>query len=84
MNDKYERPPSSSTGRSGRGSRRDDDEESEGTIELPSRFDEHGNRKAEGGDGLEALLGGLASKFLGGGGEEGDDGARSGRRRHRH
>lgn len=77
MNDKYDRPPS--------GAPRDD--ESDGTIELPERFDEHGNRK-EGGhtDPLEAILGGLASKFLGGGGGGGGDEeeGRSGRRRHRH
>jgi hypothetical protein len=73
MNDKYERPPRSRR-------HRDDDEGSEGTIELPERFDEQGNRKAEGGDPLEQLLGGLASKFLGGG----DDDDRSSRRGRRH
>ena len=72
MHDKYERPPS--------GVQRDD--ESEGTVELPDRFDEHGNRK-EGGDGFESLLGSLASKFLGGSGGDDDEG-RGGRSRHRH
>lgn len=78
MNDKYERPPTAST-------QRDDD--SDGTIEMPERFDEHGNRKNEHGDPWSELIGGLASKFLGGE-EQGhggsDSGSRSGRRRHRH
>lgn len=85
MHDKYERPPASSTAstaRGGRRHRRDDDEGSEGTVDLPDRFDSHGNRKPE-GDGIEALLGSLASRFLGGGDEDEDSG-RSGRRRHRH
>ena len=78
MNDKYERPPS--------GVHRDD--ESDGTVELPERFDENGNRKGESSDPLEQLIGNLASRFLGGGGggeeQGGDRDSRSGRRRHRH
>ena len=72
MNDKYDRAPR--------------DDASDVTEDLPDRFDEKGNRKGEGGgsgDPLEALLGGLASKFLGGGGGS-EDGERHGRRRHRH
>lgn len=76
MHDQYDRPPSSAT----RG-RRGDEDDSDGTVEMPRRFDDNGNSK-EGGGGLEDLLGGLASKFLGGG-DEGEEG-RSGRRRHRH
>jgi hypothetical protein len=80
MNDKYDRPPSSAASGSG-GRRRDRDEEgSDGTVELPERFDEQGNRKPEGGAALEQLLGNLASRFLGGDDDEG----RSGRRRSRH
>lgn len=87
MNDKYERPPSSAAGPSGSGKSRrrdrdDDEEESEGTVDLPERFDEHGNPKAESGDALQQLLGNLASRFLGGDGEEEE--GRSGRRRSRH
>ena len=78
MNDKYERPPQSTT----------TEEESDGTVELPHRFDERGNRKHDGGDALQELLGGLASKFLGGSeddhGHGSDRESRSGRRRHRH
>jgi len=71
MHDKYDRPPSSAP--------RDD--ESDGTIELPERFDKNGNPK--GGDALETLLGSLASKFLGGGGGGGaeEEEGRGGRRR---
>lgn len=69
MNDKYERAPK--------------DDDSDDTEELPDRFDEHGNKKAESGDPLEHLLGNLASRFLGGGGNDESD-SRSGRRRHRH
>lgn len=83
MHDPYDRPPSSGSHRrrhshGGRGREEDDSEESDGTIELPDRFDEHGNRKMEGGDALQHLLGNLAGRFLGGG--EDDAG---GRRRYR-
>lgn len=72
MNDKYDRPPHS----------RGDEDDSEGTVDLPPRFDENGDRKhEEGGDALEGIIGNLASRFLGGGGGEEE---RSGRRRHRH
>lgn len=73
MNDKYDRPPRKSR-------RRDDDEESEGTVDLPPRFDEDGNRKPEANDALQQILGSLASKFLGG--DEEERGGRSSRRRH--
>ena len=76
MNDKYERPPS--------GSHYADDDDgygSDGTIEMPRRFDKHGNKIGEGDDALQNLLGGLASRFFSGGG---DDDSRGGRRRHRH
>ena len=74
MNDKYERPPS--------GAPRDDD--SDGTVDLPDRFDERGNRTQESGDPLEQLIGNLASRFMGGSEERGSDrDSRSGRRRHR-
>ena len=77
MNDPYER-----------GARRDDDNNSEGTVELPERFDEHGNRKAGGGESnpLEQILGSLASRFMGGDEQEhsSERDSRSGRRRHRH
>ncbi|KAK3718066.1 hypothetical protein LTR37_005492, partial [Vermiconidia calcicola] len=83
VRDKYDRPPS--------GSGADNDRNSDGTVDLPERFDEHGNRKQEGaggGDALEQILGGLASRFLGGGGGGGGDddrgSDRSARRRHRH
>lgn len=73
--------------------RNDEDEnDSDGTVEMPARFDRHGNKIAETPDSLQTLLGSLASKFLGG--EEGGQGeerrgsgggdGRSGRRRHRH
>jgi len=69
---------------------RDPEEESDGTIELPERFDEHGNRKADDDPlalGINRILGdaGLASilERLTGGGGHGDDSGRSGRRRHR-
>jgi len=78
MNDKYDRKPN--------------DSDSEGTVELPERFDEHGNRKAGEGDqlantinqflgsaGITDLLGSLG----GGGGRHDSDESRSGRRRHR-
>ena len=65
MNDKYERAPR--------------DNESDTTEDLPERFDKDGNPKHE-SDPIEQLLGGLASRFLGGGGE---DEERHGRRRHR-
>ena len=76
MNDKYERPPTAST----------NDDDSDETVEMPSRFDEHGNRKGEGGDPLQALIGGLASKLFAGDdhGHGSDRESRSGRRRHRH
>ena len=77
MNDKYERPPSSAK----------DENDSDGTVDLPPRFDEHGNRKAEGGDAIEQLIGNLATRFLGGdehSGHGSDRESRSGRRRHRH
>lgn len=87
MHDQYERPP---RGRRDRNAAEDDD--SDGTIELPPRFDEHGNRKETdpladrinellGGAGLGNLLGRVMGS--GGGSEDGDDGGRSGRRRHR-
>lgn len=69
MNDTYERPPSGAT----------HDDDSDRTVELPERFDKHGNKIAETPDTLQDLLGNLASRFLGG-----DDDSRSGRRRHRH
>lgn len=79
MHDKYERPPSSAARSSN--ADRDRDDESEGTIELPERFDKNGNPK--GGDAIESLLGSLASKFLGGGGkdDEEEEDRRGGRRR---
>lgn len=76
MNDKYEHPPRSSTDEGGR---------SDGTEDLPERFDSKGNKKSE--DPLNDLISGLASRFLGGqqqgGGEEEDDGRRGRRHRHR-
>lgn len=68
MNDKYERGPAES--------------DSDGTVELPSRFDEHGNRVDGGGDQLTntitQLLGnaGIANLLgsLGGGGRDRDGG----------
>lgn len=74
MHDKYEHSP--------------EEEDSEGTVELPARFDEQGNRTD--GDPLAEkindLLGGAGfGNILGRvlGGENDDDGGRSGRRRHR-
>lgn len=68
-----------------------DEEDSDGTVEMPARFDRHGNKIDETPDSLQALLGGLASKFFsgeegsgGGGGGGGERDGRSGRRRHRH
>ena len=65
--------------------------DSEGTVELPQRFDEHGNKKTDGdplADGINKLLGGsgLADLLgrLGGGGQDDDDTSRGSRRRHRH
>ena len=69
MHDQYERAP------------KDRDNESDSTEDLPERFDQNGNPKHQQGDPLELLLGGLASRFLGGGAEEEE---RHGRRRHRH
>ncbi|EMC95628.1 hypothetical protein BAUCODRAFT_576848 [Baudoinia panamericana UAMH 10762] len=73
MHDQYEREP---------------DQESEGTIELPDRFDEHGNRKPVDplAQGITRILGeaGLADilgRLTGGGQDDGD--GRSGRRRRR-
>lgn len=77
MNDKYERPPSGST-------YNEDEENSDGTIDMPARFDAKGNKIRETGDGLEGLIGTLASRFLGSGGGDDEEGGRSGRRRHRH
>ena len=77
MNDNYERPPSGST-------HNEDEENSDGTIDMPARFDTKGNKIRETGDGLEGLIGTLASRFLGGGGDDEDGPGRSGRRRHRH
>lgn len=80
MHDKYEHDPK--------------DSDSDGTVDLPPRFDEQGNRAAEGpGDhlsdkinellsgrgGLGGLLGGLLGNE-----DHGNDDGRSGRRRSRH
>ncbi|KYG48832.1 hypothetical protein M433DRAFT_21887 [Acidomyces richmondensis BFW] len=74
MNDKYEREPN--------------DSDSEGTVELPARFDERGNRMPEGDNPLvqaiNGLLGSSALADLLGGLSHHDDDGRSGRRRHRH
>jgi hypothetical protein len=76
MHDKYEGEPES---------------DSDGTIELPDRFDEHGNRKPERdplAEGLNRILGDVGfGDILGrlaGGTHDDDEGGRSGRRRHRH
>ncbi|TKA78877.1 hypothetical protein B0A55_03806 [Friedmanniomyces simplex] len=65
--------------------------ESDGTVELPERFDEQGNKKPDGdplADGITKLLGGAGFADLlgrlGGGGGQDEDSGRSGRRRHRH
>lgn len=79
MHDKYERPPSGTTN--------DEGEDSDGTVEMPARFDKHGNKIVETPDTLQTLLGTLASRFLGGdddAGERDSRDGRSGRRRHRH
>ncbi|KAK5137149.1 hypothetical protein LTR08_000654 [Meristemomyces frigidus] len=79
MNDKYDREPRES--------------DSDGTVDLPSRFDEHGNRADEGGDQLTSTINNLLGQagftnFLnslggGGAGADNEDDGRSGRRRHR-
>ena len=70
--------------------RQPQEEDSDGTVELPPRFDEQGNRKPDADpltDGLSRLLGGGGlGNLLGGlmGGDDRDeDSGRSGRRRHR-
>ncbi|KAF2174156.1 hypothetical protein M409DRAFT_49023 [Zasmidium cellare ATCC 36951] len=79
--------------------RGDKDDDSDDTVDLPDRFDENGNRKAEdplaqkinellGGQGgagnlFKGLVGGLLGGQGGGGGGEDDDEGRSSRRRHR-
>ncbi|KAK5114533.1 hypothetical protein LTR62_002468 [Meristemomyces frigidus] len=75
MHDQYERQPES---------------DSEGTVELPPRFDKQGNRKTEDplADGLSRLLGegglgDILGRLTGGRGQDSDGGGRSGRRRHR-
>lgn len=71
MNDKYERAPRSTT----------DEGESEGTVDLPDRFDERGEPKKD--DPLNDLISGLASRFLGGEqGRDEDEGGRGRRSRH--
>lgn len=83
MNDKYERAPSSSSSFHGTSRHhRDDDEDSDGTIELPDRFDEHGNRKGEGADAFQNLLGTLAGRLFVG--DEGGGGSGGRGRRHSH
>lgn len=75
MHDKYEHAP--------------EGEESDGTIELPPRFDEQGNHKEADplAEKINDLLGGAGfGNILGrvlGGSDNDDDGGRSGRRRHR-
>lgn len=81
MNDKYERPPRSTTTDDG-----DRGDDSDATETLPDRFDSKGNKKGE-QDSLNELISGLASRFLGSqqqqGGGEGEEDERRGRR-HRH
>lgn len=75
MNDKYEREPA--------------EDDSDGTVELPPRFDEDGNRVSE--DHLTSTINNLLGQAgftsflnnLGGGSRHDDDEGRSGRRRHR-
>ena len=74
MHDKYDRAP--------------EEEDSDGTVELPPRFDERGEPKQGDplADKINDLLGGsglgnILGRVLGG--ESEDDGGRSGRRRHR-
>lgn len=80
MNDKYERPPRSTT-------TEEDAGDSDATEEMPDRFDSKGNKKSE--DPLNELISGLASRFLGsqgqgGGGDGGDEDEGRRGRRHRH
>jgi len=75
MNDKYDREPK--------------DSDSEGTVELPARFDERGNRMPEGADPLAQAINGLLGSsaladFFAGRSRRDDDDGRSGRHRHRH
>ena len=80
MNDNYDRDPRES--------------DSDGTVDLPPRFDEHGNHADSGGDQLSSTLHNILGQAgftnflssLGGGGAGRDnyDEDRSGRRRHRH
>jgi len=47
----------------------DEADESDTTVDMPARFDRHGNRVYETADSLQQILGSLASKFLSGGDE---------------
>ncbi|KAK0922282.1 hypothetical protein LTR91_004956 [Friedmanniomyces endolithicus] len=84
--DGHRDPPGST-----RDTRYERENDSDNTVELPERFDEQGNRKAEGdplADGITKFLGGagfadLLGRLGGGGGGEEEDTGRSGRRRHR-
>ncbi|KAK0947029.1 hypothetical protein LTR29_001612 [Friedmanniomyces endolithicus] len=84
--DGHRDPPGST-----RDTRYERENDSDNTVELPERFDEQGNRKAEGdplADGITKFLGGaglaeLLGRLGGGGGAEEEDTGRSGRRRHR-
>lgn len=81
MHDRYDNSP--------------DEEDSEGTIDLPARFDEHGNRKADdplsekindllSGKGLAGgLFRNLTGSLLNPDHDQDDNDGRTGRRRHR-